>query len=181
MGCADINGDGFTDLVFQNSAGQIAAWFLDGTGNAVNFSTGSGVAAGSQLLYSAGLGDWRVVGCADINTDGKADLIFQNSLGQIYVWLLDGTGSAVNFSNGAGLKLGTGYLYAGGLADWKITALGDINSDGVPDLIFQNTAGQIYVWMLGGTGGTVNFSTGSGLKPGTGFLYGGGLGDWRLR
>ncbi len=181
VGCADINGDGFADLVFQNSAGQIYVWFLDGTGNAVNFSTGSGLVAGSRFLYTAALGDWRVVGCADVNSDGKADLIFQNNVGQIYVWLLDGTGSAVNFATGTGLKPGSGYLWGGGLGDWRIAAMADINSDGVPDLIFQNTAGQIYAWALDGTGGAVNFSTGSGLRPATGFIYTGVLGDWRLR
>ena len=181
VGCADINGDGFADLIFQNNAGQIYVWLLDGSGNTVNFSTGTGLVLGSQYLCSGGLGDWRVVGCTDANTDGKTDLIFQNTVGQIYVWLLDGTASTVNFSTGAGLKPGSGYLYGGGLADWRIAALADINSDGVADLIFQNTAGQIYAWALDGTGGTVNFATGSGLRPATGFLHSGGLGDWRVR
>jgi hypothetical protein len=95
--------------------------------------------------------------------------------------LLDGTGSAVDFSTGAGLKPGSGYLYGGGLGDWRVMAVCDVNSDGVPDLLFQNTIGQIYVWTLDGTGRGVDFSTGSGLKPGSGYLYGAGLGDWRLR
>ena len=181
MALGDVNGDGVPDLVFQNTAGQIYVWLLDGTGSAVNFSTGAGLKPGSGFLYGGVLGDWRVVSCADINTDGKADIVFQNGVGQIYAWLLDGTGSAVNFANGAGLRPGSGYLYGGGLADWRVMALGDINSDGVPDLLFQNTAGQIYAWALDGSGSAVNFSTGSGLKPGSGFLYGAALGDWRLR
>ena len=181
VACADINNDGFTDLIFQNNIGQIYVWFLDGTGHAVNFSTGSGLVAGSRYLYAAGLGDWRVVACGDINTDGNADLIFQNTVGQIYVWLLDGTGSAVDFVGSVGLKPGTGYLYGGGITDWRIVALADINNDGVPDLFFQNSLGQIYVWVLDGTANPINFSTGTGLKPGTGFLYGSSLGDWRLR
>ena len=181
VGCADVNGDGFTDLVFQNNVGQIYVWFLDGSGSAVNFSTGSGLVAGSHYLYSGGLGDWRIVACADMNTDGKVDLMFQNTVGQLYVWLLDGTGNPVNFSTGTGLKPGSGYLYSGALADWRVAALADINSDGVPDLIFQNNAGQIYLWLLDGTGHAVNFSTGIGLKSGSGFLSTGGLGDWRVR
>ena len=57
----------------------------------------------------------------------------------------------------------------------------DISSDGIQDVILQNNAGQIYSWLLDGTGNTVNFSTGAGLKPGSNYLYSGGLGDWRVR
>ena len=181
VACADVNGDGFPDLVFQNTAGQIYVWFLDGSGNAVNFSTGSGLKPGSQILYGGALGDWRVVGCVDINTDGKADLIFQNGAGQIYAWLLDGTGAAINFANGSGLRPGSGFLYGAGLGDWRVVGFADMNDDGVPDLIFQNTTGQIYAWLLDGSGNAVNFSTGIGLKPGSRFLYTSGLGDWRVR
>jgi len=107
--------------------------------------------AGIWISLWRGSGDWRVVGCTDINTDGKADLIFQNHAGQIYVWLLDGTGSAVNFSSNAGLTPGSGYLYGAGSGLEGDGVPADINSDGVPDLIFQNTAGQIYAWVLDGT------------------------------
>ncbi|MCX6982081.1 MAG: peptidylprolyl isomerase [Verrucomicrobia bacterium] len=178
---ADINGDGFPDLIFQNSAGQLYKWLLDGSGNAINFATGSGLKPGSGFLYGGGLSDWRVVAVADINGDGIPDLVSQNSAGQIYKWILDGTGNTINFSTGIGIKPGYGYLYTGGLGDWRILAVADINGDGIPDLIFQNTAGQIYRWHLDGTGTTINYSTGVGLKPGSGFLYSAALGDWRIR
>lgn len=177
---ADINNDGFRDLIFQNNAGQIYVWYLDGSGNPVSFSTRSGLAAGSQYLYGGGLADWKIVACADLNGDGFADLVFQNNAGQIYVWFLDGSEDAVNFSTGTGLKPGSQYLYPGGLADWRVVACADVNNDGTADLIFQNGAGQIYVWFLDGTGKAINFSTGAGLTPGSRFLYGGALGDWRI-
>ena len=46
-----------------------------------------------------------------------------------------------------------------------------MNNDGKPDLIFQNNIGQIAAWYMNGLGGTA----------GNGYLYSGGLGDWRLR
>ena len=115
-----MNGDGFADLVFQNSVGQIYVWFLDGSGNAVNFATGSGLKPGTKFLYGGGLGDWRVVAVADVNGDSKADLVFQNSVGQIYVWFLDGTGNGIDFTSGSGLKPGSQFLYGGSLGDWKL-------------------------------------------------------------
>ncbi len=176
----DVNNDGIADLIFQNAAGQLYVWFLDGSGNAVNFTTGGGLKPGSHFLYVGGLGDWRVVACSDVNGDGNADLLFQNGAGQIYVWLLDGTGNTVNFATGAGLRPGSKMLYSASMGDWRIAACTDMNGDSIPDLIFQNGAGQIFVWLLDGTGTTINYSTGAGLKPGSKFISAGGLGDWRI-
>ena len=178
MGIGDVNGDGNPDLVFQNGAGQVYAWFLDGTGNAPDFSTGAGL-RGSGYLYTGGLGDWRVVGIADVNGDGNPDLVFQNGVGQLYAWFLNGSGTALNFGTGAGLN-GYGYLYTGGLGDWRVAGIMDVNGDNIPDLVFQNNAGQLYAWFLNGTGTAINFGTGVGLA-GSVFLYTGGLGDWRVR
>ena len=124
----------------------------------------------------------------DVNGDGIPDLIFQNGIGQVYGWFLDGSGSPVNFTTGTGLKgtgfVGSGYLYTGGLADWRVMGVGDLNGDGIPDLIFQNGIGQVYGWFLNGSGSPVNFTTGAGLKGtgsvGSGYLYPGALGDWRV-
>jgi len=57
------------------------------------------------------------------------DFVFQNNIGQIYLWPLNGSGSAINFSTGAGLKPGSGYLYGGGLADWRVVGCTDINAE----------------------------------------------------
>jgi predicted outer membrane repeat protein len=170
----DINGDGKSDFVFQDGAGQVYAWFLDGTGNTVD-GTGQGIIT-SGFLHTAGLSDWRLAGTADVNGDGIPDLVFQNTLGQIYVWFMDGTGNTVT-ATGQGTK-GSGYLFASGLGDWRLVAVADVNGDGIPDLIFQNTLGQVYAWFLDGTGNTVD-ATGQGIKS-TAYLFTGGLGDWRV-
>ncbi len=174
----DLKGRGKPDMLFQNNAGQVYAWYLDGTGASVNFSNNAGISAAS-LLYPRGLGDWRLVGTADMNGDGNPDLVFQNSAGQLYVWFLDGTGATVNFATNAGLK-GAGFLYGGWLGDWRVVAIADVNGDGIPDLVFQNNAGQVYAWFLDGTGASINLSTNAGIKR-AGFIYTGGLGDWRVK
>jgi len=173
----DWSGDAKPDLVFQNNAGQLYQWALDGTGRVISFSPKVGINS-FGYLYGGGLSDWRVVGVADVNGDGIPDLVFQNGAGQIYAWFLDGTGNALNFSTGAGLK-GSRFLYTGGLGDWRVTGVADVNGDGNPDLLFQNGAGQLYAWFLNGTGAEVNFGTRVGLA-GDRFLYTAGLGDWRV-
>lgn len=179
VGASDMNGDGFLDMVFQNGVGQICVWFLDGTGDQVDFATGSGI-KGTGYLYGGSLAGWRLSGIVDVNGDGFADLIFQNTTtGQVYAWFLDGTGASINFGTGSGIK-GTGYLYGGSLAGWRLAAVNDVNSDSIPDLVFQNTGtGQLQAWLLDGTGASINFDTRSGIKS-TGYLYGGSLAGWQL-
>lgn len=146
----DLSGDGKADLLFQNAAGQLAAWYMNG----------SGTASSSTILYSGSLGDWKVKGVADLNGDTKADLVFQNTAGQIAVWYMNGNGGISS----------SAMLYSGGLGDWKIAAIADANGDSNADLIFQNTAGQIAVWYMNG----------NGAISGSTILYSGGLGDWKI-
>ncbi|MCW3051695.1 MAG: hypothetical protein JWN14_865, partial [Chthonomonadales bacterium] len=68
VGVGDFNGDGKSDLVFQNqTTGQIAVWFLDGSHR-----------YGGVLLSATPGTGWSVVGTGDFNKDGFTDLVFQN-------------------------------------------------------------------------------------------------------
>jgi len=146
----DFNRDGNTDLIFQNTAGQIAVWHMDGSGNILK----------AGLLYASTLGDWKIAGIADLDRDGNPDLVFQNAIGQIAVWHLDRNGAVSS----------TALLYSGSLGDWRIVGIADMNDDGNADLVFQNTAGQICVWYLNGSGGFTS----------SGWIYTGNLGDWKV-
>lgn len=82
VGVSDFNENGGPDLVFQHKNGTLALWYLDG------------FAVASAALFSPshpGDADWRVVGVADRNEDGEADLLFQHQKdGTLAMWLLDG-------------------------------------------------------------------------------------------
>jgi hypothetical protein len=146
----DLDGDGNTDLVFQNDAGQLAAWHMDGAGTAISLAS----------ISDGALGDWKVAGVADLNGDDIPDLVFQNTTGAIYVWYLDASGAP---SSGA-------FLFTGALGDWRIAGVADMNGDGTPDFVFQNTTGAIYAWYLDGGGAVLSGA----------FLFTGALGDWRI-
>jgi hypothetical protein len=47
----------------------------------------------------------------------------------------------------------------------------DLNGDVRADLVFQDTAGQIYVWYMNGN---------SGISSGA-YIFTGSLGDWGIR
>ena len=65
---ADLNGDGKTDLVWQNTVtGESSVWLMNGG------ALTSGVALDTLP------GQWRVVGTGDFNADGKADLLLHNT------------------------------------------------------------------------------------------------------
>ncbi|MDA1275675.1 MAG: immunoglobulin domain-containing protein [Verrucomicrobia bacterium] len=81
VGAGDVDRDGKVDLVFQHTDGSLAAWYL----NETRLISGS-------LLTPSHPGDpnWRVVGVADRNNDGKPDLLFQHAeTGDLAVWFMD--------------------------------------------------------------------------------------------
>ena len=75
-GTGDINGDGYADLVWQNSNdGTISAWLMRGTQ----------ILGASVLNYSPVNTSWKIRGVADVDGDGKADIIWQHDAGWLAV------------------------------------------------------------------------------------------------
>jgi hypothetical protein len=118
---ADVNGDGKPDLICANhdvSAGNTLTIFTNG---------GSGI-FGSNATITVGNGVGLVL-AADMNGDGKPDLVCNGSLGTqgaITVLTNDGTGS---------FPLGNSQLQSA-LVGGMVVA--DINGDGRPDVITAN-------------------------------------------
>lgn len=137
----DLNGDGKSDIVFQDADGFLAAWFMNGS---------ELVEASLLSPNNAGEG-WRAVANGDFNKDGKADLLFQHTDGSLAVWYMDGVtlNSAVllNPSNAG--------------ADWHARAVGDFNGDGSSDVLFQSDSGELAVWYMNG----VNLNSPAILNP----------------
>jgi hypothetical protein len=134
----DFNNDGIPDLVVtDNSGGQV--WLLLGKGDGT-FSTATNFAAEtSPVALAAG----------DFNADGNLDLAVVNSQG------IQGFGGvSILLGNGAGsFQSPTTYTLQTGSS---AIAAGDLNADGILDLVVANN-GANTISVLTGTGsGTFN-------------------------
>jgi|SRR5215207_3893972 len=89
--------------------------------------------------YEADL-SWKIAGSGDMNADGRPDLIWQHQTqGWLNVWLMSGP-----------LRVQSLPLSPSQVSDlsWKIQAIGDMNWDGTPELIWQNaTSGYLASWL----------------------------------
>jgi alpha-tubulin suppressor-like RCC1 family protein len=127
---ADFNGDGQSDLLWQNlRTGACKISLVNGTTVASEASLGTLPVA------------WRIVGTADFNGDGKMDILWQNTVtGEWKIWLMNGTAMTSE------VLLGT--VPTG----WQIVGVADFNGDGQPDILWQNTStGERGFYLMNGT------------------------------
>jgi FG-GAP-like repeat/FG-GAP repeat len=154
----DFNSDGKLDVVTANLGGNNISLLL---GN------GNGGFAGATNFSLPLLGGSNDLAVADINGDGKLDLVTAN-LGNNTVSVLLGNGNG-SFNNATNFAVGNSPL--------KIE-IGDFNGDGKLDLITKNSGTSNNISVLlgdgrGNVGDATNFSTGSDSRSiGLGYFNG---------
>jgi hypothetical protein len=131
----DFSGDGKPDLIWQHEAqGLVAIWIMNGLqlvdGRLLN-------------MLAPGL-TWQLAGGGDFNGDGYRDLVWHDGVtGDISIWLMEGT----TVANATLLPAGPGHD-----TDYTLRAVGDIDGDGRPDLIWQHELhGLLVSWLMDGT------------------------------
>ncbi len=137
---ADLDGDGKPDIVVPNMAEHgITILFGDGRGN-FRGSERAPIPAGPSPFS---------VDVADINGDGKPDIVVQNYSGQI----TDPSGDALTFLLGDGhgnFRLGP--RITAGRAPGDV-ATGDVDVDGIADAVIANAGSRDLTVALGGADG----------------------------
>jgi len=126
---ADVNGDGFADIVWTNpNDNSVYVWINDQTGNFVRKRISDHPAG--FTLYGAG----------DINGDGKTDLIWTNpTTNQMAWWIMNG--DAVVDEEVRSVAPG-----------YTMSSVADYNGDGLADILWVGTAGDVYEWQSTGSG-----------------------------
>jgi len=134
LAVADVNGDGKPDIVEVNYTGTTSEGVV---GVLLNQGKGSFRPA---VTYDSGGIEGISVAIADLNHDGKPDIIVANGsdgvTGRIQIGVLMGNGDGT-FQNAVKYGAGGAALGIGGLSTIPFTVT-DVNGDGKPDLVVDN-------------------------------------------
>jgi hypothetical protein len=138
----DFNGDGIPDIVLQHDTTRQALIVYMGGAQGNN-------PLRLQWLAQTGFPGWTIVGAADLDQDGKLDVL----------WEEDSTRSLlVSYMGGddGNVVLSARWLLSPGAAGWHTVGAADFDRNGVPDLVLQNDqTRQLVVLYLGGAQGSV--------------------------
>jgi hypothetical protein len=87
-----------------------------------------------------------------LDGDGKADVLFKNTDGSIYGWIMNG------------LAISNGGVLIGPSSGWSVSHVRDLDGDGKGDILLKHTDGRAYAWQMNGlsvTGAALLLETGS--------------------
>ncbi len=127
-GIADFNGDHNADILWRDSGGNVAIWFMNGVS----------VVTMADVVKPPDATNWTIVGTGDFNGDGFADILWRHTDGRVGIWLMNGNTaqSKVSFGNP-----GTNY---------SVLMTGDFNYDGKSDILWRENGGSVSIWLMNG-------------------------------
>jgi CSLREA domain-containing protein len=129
----DIDGDGVSDLIVWRASAGTWYWLTSTTGYAY-------ASAGSVQWGNQGLGDVPML--ADMDGDGKSDLVIWRASTGTWYWLTSSSGS--NPASAVGIQWGNQ-----GLGDVPLVA--DFDGDGLGDLAVWRASTGTFYWLTSST------------------------------
>jgi FG-GAP-like repeat len=102
-------------------------------------------------IYSSNIGSWKIVATSDLNDDGIADIILQDSSSTwVGAWLVNESGHVTAFRP----------IYSSSIGAWKVVGAADLNGDGVSDIVLQNTSStSVGAWLMDAADHPTSFVT----------------------
>jgi Ca2+-binding RTX toxin-like protein len=201
-GAGDVNGDGLADLVVGaplgggDDAGEVHVIFGQAAATRSNIDLGNLAAADGFTIVGNNPGDAlgiSVSSAGDVNGDGIDDLIagtpFASGVGayggEAYV-VYGKAGATRSDIDTSTLAASDGFAIVGGngvtFAGFSVSGAGDIDGDGLDDLIVGSPYATLYhggAFVIFGESGTARDAIFlNGLQPSDGFFLDGGLYDY---
>ena len=172
----DLNGDGYSDIVWRNTAGDVGIWLMNGS-----------TVSQAPVLGNVST-NWSVIGQRQLNSSGYADVIWRNTAGDVGVWLMNGSqilstsvlgnvppiwsvvgtsayNATIGYSElfwrdaagdvGIWQMNGAQVLSAPVLGNvplnWTIAGIGDFGGTSKADILWRDSAGDVAIWFMNGT------------------------------
>jgi FG-GAP-like repeat len=134
-GTGDVNGNGFSDILWHHDNGQTIVWEMNGS------AAQEAIRAGYNLpVLPQG---WEVGAMADVNGDLRSDILWHHDNGQTIIWEMNGSGSESPIKAGYNLPV----LPQG----WEVAGAGDFDGDLRDDILWHHANGQTVVWEMNGS------------------------------
>jgi hypothetical protein len=120
-----------------------------------SFKVASATELGASTLYAVGAGipsagiavTVRTTCLADetathdFNFDGKSDILWRDTSGNVAIWEMNGT-AILNQASSSVANVPT---------NWSIAGTGDFNGDGMSDILWRDGSGNVAIWEMNGT------------------------------
>ncbi|GIH13392.1 GH25 family lysozyme [Rugosimonospora africana] len=127
---ADINGDGFDDILARDGLGRLWVYFdRHGTGTSL---------FAPPVLVGIGWGGMNNIQLGDVTGDHRADIVARDGSGRL--WLYPSAGGTGTTTFGGPALVGVGWQVM------NIIRVGDLNSDGKADLVARDSSGKLWLY-----------------------------------
>ncbi|MFO1019786.1 MAG: FG-GAP-like repeat-containing protein [Planctomycetales bacterium] len=148
----DLNGDGLPDLIVGNDVGTFRYYQNTGTANVPAFTLQTGAA---NPLDGQSVGAYSTPALGDLNGDGLRDLVVGKVNGTFSYYTNTGSTTTPAFTLQSG---GADPLNGQDVGSCSAPTLGDLNGDGLLDLIVGNAFGTFSYYKNTGSATTPNFT-----------------------
>ena len=102
-------------------------------------SASSACASATLLPGATSGGSVTLSDTHDFNGDGKSDVLWRDTAGDVGLWLM----------NGPQILQGTAFTAVP--LNWSVVGQRDFNGDGKADILWRDTAGDVGLWLMNGT------------------------------
>ncbi|GLW90537.1 FG-GAP-like repeat-containing protein [Actinokineospora globicatena] len=149
---ADLSGDGRAELIHVETNGNLRGWY-----NGNGFTTAPWT---SNIVIGTGFADPARVHFADLSGDGRAELVYNETNGDLRGWYNGNGFTAAPWTSN--IVVGTGFT------DPARTKFGDFSGDGRAEVVYVSPEGNLRAW-YNGNGFTTMPWTGNEISIGSDF------------